>query len=531
MTTRAGTGAAYANYRGAKLNTTFLDRAGFGFNWDASFPWEVLGTPFATANATRAFETCTPHSFRGAPGGCDGCDPTLPTACYTLSYAEANGWYEALAAQGNYTTLTYFNVFELGQDILALTAPPKCSMHGHDLEVGLNIKNWTKYVDCKYNALVQGELRSAVVRCWNDEAPSCPRQGPNGSTTGLVQSAFNALVMDPAVAPYHAHVVEQAKRLVSLHPNPRVVGGVAIDRSDWSGLVNPDRDDGLTSVDGLPGASLLTSFISITNAVAAVLHGADRVLLLNDEIYRGDMLGAFDGIYDEYGDLMDGRHAVASAFLGLSKPVYIWFHDSTYPWGDRDPVTDSAYRIMLQNHLLLGCFPSVPFVECDHCLNTLNSTVPEDVWRSAFESYGPLFQLLRGRQWVLHAHALNVTGARGNVFFTHGGGAMVVPVVLGAGNAQVRLRVPTGRRVVAVQARRPSDDALHAGVTWSVNSAGTMLLAPSVTLGADGCVVLVVTLADKTAMKSDGDDTAASPTFERESRREKWNALPLFAPP
>ena len=202
-----GSGGAYANFRGGKLNTTFLDRAGFGFNWDASFPWEVLGTPFPVSiddarDSRVPFETCTPHSFRGAPGNCDGCDPTLPTHCDDgLTMPEVGRWYSELAAQGNFTTLTYFNVFELGQDIRSLNAPPggACSNTSAmgALQTGLNFSQWTQYVDCKYNELVRGHLRSAVVRCWNDDAPSCPRQGPNGTTTGIVQSAFNAVVLDP----------------------------------------------------------------------------------------------------------------------------------------------------------------------------------------------------------------------------------------------------------------------------------------------------------------------------------------------
>ena len=130
---------------------------------------------------------------------------------------------------------------------------------------------------------------------------------------------------------------------------------------------------------------------------------------------------------------------VASAFLGLSKPVVIWNHDNTYPWGARDPTTAFAYRRMLAAHLLLGVLPSLPFVECDHCLNTKNSTVPETVWRPAHEAYGPLFTLLRGRQWVFTAGAITTdarASMRSNVFTTHDGRRMVAPLISVAPNQQ-----------------------------------------------------------------------------------------------
>ena len=286
-----------------------------------------------------------------------------------MSYSQANGWYAELAAQGEYTSLSYFNVFELGQHIVGLDIelPSACPAAGGDskLQTGLNFSGWTSYVDCKYNKLIRGPLRPAVVRCWNEESPSCPRQGPNGTTTGLVQSAFNAVVMDPGVPAYREHVLEQARRLLHFHPDKRTVAGIAIDRSDWSGLVNPDRDDGITAVDGKPASCMLSSFLRVTAGLSDILRApaAGRVMLLNDEIFRADMMRPFDGIYDEYGDLMQGRHMAASAWLGLAKPVTIWFHDNTYPWAERDPVTALGYRHMLQAHLLMGVFPSIPFVE------------------------------------------------------------------------------------------------------------------------------------------------------------------------
>ena len=38
---------------------------------------------------------------------------------------------------------------------------------------------------------------------------------------------------------YKEHVLEQARRLVHFHRDKRTVAGVAIDRSDWSGLGEP----------------------------------------------------------------------------------------------------------------------------------------------------------------------------------------------------------------------------------------------------------------------------------------------------
>ena len=95
--------------------------------------------------------------------------------------------------------------------------------------------------------------------------------------------------------------------------------------------VNPARDDGVTSVDGKPASSLLGSFLAVTAAMSEIMRPAERLMLLNDEIYRVDMLGSFDGVFSEYGDLSEGKanFEKCGAFCGGSvfhvMLFFFWF--------------------------------------------------------------------------------------------------------------------------------------------------------------------------------------------------------------
>ena len=152
---------------------------------------------------------------------------------------------------------------------------------------------------------------------------------------------------------------------------------------------------------------------------------------------------------------------------------------------------------MLAAHLLLGVLPSLPFVECDHCVNTKNSTVPETVWRPAHEAYGPLFTLLRGRQWVFTAGAITTdarASMRSNVFTTHDGRRMVAPLVSVVAPNQhqtnVTIVLPSSLTPSSVTVWAPGD-VEGTAVGWNV-AHGHELTAIAVPLHMDGCAVVVV---------------------------------------
>lgn len=79
---------------------------------------------------------------------------------------------------------------------------------------------------------------------------------------------------------------------------------------------------------------------------------------------------------------------------------------------------------------------TAPVAGNDHCLE------PADWAEKAFLDYGPLFDALRGRRWVLEPHVLNVRDgkARANLFRVPDG--YVIPLVMAAGSQPVTIDMP-----------------------------------------------------------------------------------------
>lgn len=171
-------------------------------------------------------------------------------------------------------------------------------------------------------------------------------------------------------------------------------------------------------------------------------------------------------------------------------------------------------------------------MKCDHCLNTLDSTVPEVVWRPAHEDYGPLFRLLRGRRWVLTEHAVVVSPnstalVRANVFSTDEGGQLVAPLVgrqrtlaatprLAATVVSVRLSLPASMEVADVVIWTPGDDT-PAPVAWWVErrrkgAPAAQIVLDSVPLDlGDECAMVVVRCAASSEEGGTGSLSSTGP--------------------
>ncbi len=108
--------------------------------------------------------------------------------------------------------------------------------------------------------------------------------------------------------------------------------------------------------------------------------------------------------------------------------------------------------------------------------------------------YGPLFETLRGRKWVLQPRAVEVKGgaAKANLFAVPGG--YVVPVVFGGPAPQVEVTV----RGLRGRSKPSSCDALHPGVEeaaaikWAFRNGELRLAAPL----QRGCAILRVHCQD-----------------------------------
>ena len=155
-----------------------------------------------------------------------------------------------------------------------------------------------------------------------------------------------------------------------------------------------------------------------------------------------------DGPYDAFAD----RPAVLNgvALLCVHKPLLAWTSNS-------DPLSDEVF----QRQLYLGAFPTAPYPLNNHCIQP---SPQRDRW---YLDYGPLFELLRGKRWVLEPHCLEVVGgtAKANLFQVPGG--WVAPVIFGGTNSLAVVRI----QHVQGMNQEVRCEAVHPGVAKPVAAA------------------------------------------------------------
>jgi hypothetical protein len=231
------------------------------------------------------------------------------------------------------------------------------------------------------------------------------------------------VVMDCGGPRYRAFLLEQAQRHIEKLPDS---DGICIDRLDWLRWVNFRADDGVSWRRAQPVRSLYSSWRGLLPDLGALFHASNKVIFVNAMINRTDLLRHVDGIYHEFGH--NGRELNGTALQCVFKPAIAWTPDENALKPDPD-----AY---FQRHLYLGVFPTAPLPANDH---TIAASAWTDRW---YLDYGPLFDALRGRRWVLQPRAVEVLRgtAKANLFQT--GEACLVPVMLGGieKSATVRLR-------------------------------------------------------------------------------------------
>lgn len=167
----AGSGSAYADYRGeplSGLSAELLGATSGGINWDASFPWQVLGEPMPVAGTDldTVFTTCTPHS-----------SDVVSPPCSNLTLRQVQGWYDALAQRtselnatnraSTWRTMTYWNCFEYGQDVYSPGAPVAkwCDRSGLPPGPHSEAQLWIWNQSCARSQVAAGPFLDAVVPC------------------------------------------------------------------------------------------------------------------------------------------------------------------------------------------------------------------------------------------------------------------------------------------------------------------------------------------------------------------------------
>jgi hypothetical protein len=313
------------------------------------------------------------------------------TPKYPTSIRHVREYSEQMRRLG-FQVLNYFNVQEYGLDIQA-TPPPRKAARDEDL--------WRDA-----NDFIHYQMKDAILRT------------PEGKMMGAWEGG---VLLDHGEPVLRSFLEAQVKRHLDNLP---ASAGICIDRMDFLRLYNVHRDDGVSWKDGAPARSEAVSWLTLLDRLGGLVHGAGKVVYSNPLYDRLDLMRQLDGFYDELGWIPHKGNR--SAFLALNKPCIVWTTTTNNP----DP--DSYF----QRHLYLGQYVTAPFPVNNHAIPPSGASIDKQ-----YLDYGPLFDALRGRSWVLTPGVLQVEGgqAKANVFAVPGG--YVVPVTFGSARGSVTIRL------------------------------------------------------------------------------------------
>jgi hypothetical protein len=391
----AGCGA-YTAYFG-DLDAAKMLKMGFRVNWKASFDYPYMGMFLP-------------------PVGDD--EPWIDDKNTTATIRKMRD-YSHRMRQSGFHVLNYFNVTELGKDVVKGEVPPRRAKNDKDL--------WRNSNDYVYHT----GISDAIL--YYDGKPAGAWEG--------------GIAMDPGIPSYQKRLLEQARRHIERLPDS---DGICIDRMDYARIYDWHRDDGVSWLEGnKPARSLVISWQDTMSKLGAVMHGADKVIFSNPLYRRFDLFRHLDGLYDEAGQR--GSNMNMDALAAVRKPAIMW----TYVIADPDP--DSYF----QRHLYMGAYVTAPVPENDHTIRPSGMKVDR-----YFLDYGPLMDTLRGREWVLQPHVIEVPDeqAKVNLFSVPGG--YLVPVMFGGSAKSARIILHNLPRLPGQQGFRIQ--ALHPGQeTWA----------------------------------------------------------------
>jgi hypothetical protein len=309
------------------------------------------------------------------------------------SIAQLREYSHRMKAMG-FSVLNYFNVTEFG----ATAGMPKAA--DPSLAPADRWKNVHSFMQEEVNDGILLDLQGRRYSSWE-----------------------GCVVMDCGAPKYRAFLLEQARRHLEKLPDS---AGICIDRLDWLRWYNFKADDGLSWRRDQPVRSLYYSWRSLLSELGPMMHASNKVIFVNAMINRTDLMRHVDGIYHEFGHF--GRDLNGTALQCVLKPAIAWTPDENALKPDPDA--------FFQRYLYLGVYPTAPLPANDHTI------LPSEWADSHYLAYGPLFDLLRGRQWILKAHAVEVSdgSAKANLFRM--GEDLAVPVVLAGTNefASIRIR-------------------------------------------------------------------------------------------
>lgn len=371
-------------------------------------------------------------------------------------------------ARAGVATCAYANLFEFGWNVTAdLEVPPECT--GPQPSPTSTQGACHQHARCESVRALHDRFENGIIRDWQTNE-MLPPKGCLGQPCAM---------MDPADEEYSKHLLAMTAAAMRVAP----FAGLCIDRQDMVGRLNPNADDGVTwfasTSKGLRGGkarNTLFSFLNVTGRMGEQLHPNGKSIMINVHTSRLDMMRHVDGIFDEHGDIR--ANIALSGLLGLAMPVIIWNHG-----------TLTHLDTFLQTHLHYGCQPMVPVPNNDHSIHTTSAD-------ATFEAYAPLFAQLKGKEWVLTAHAATTSGAvaaRANLFRVDNC-SYTATVTLAAmnqtGNVTLRLRLPDMPSRLRVRGLWPQKGHQLRTLSWIMEQQEDVLVVEAPL--HRGCVLVLI---------------------------------------
>jgi hypothetical protein len=343
---------------------------------------------------------------------CDeACPPNKPR---WTTFRRMNDYAHYMRQQGFYV-LDYFNVTEFGKNMKDV---PVAAERANDPDL------WKHPIEFLKLRLPNAYFRPPMRTCYE---------------------AWGTDIGDPD---YRRFMLEQAKRHIERIPDS---AGICIDRMDWLRYYNLNADDGVSWVDGKPARSLHRSWLDFTALLGPLMHGAGKVIFVNNHSSKQlPLLRDVDGVYCEF--CQAGPALNATGLLCVRRPALGWTS------GEKDlrPNPDAFF----QRHLHMGVFPTAPYPGNNHCIT------PSPWVDKQYLAYGPLLDAMRGRKWVLRAHAVEVVGHKAKANFFEVPGGYVVPVTFGGQESKACVVLHGLPRLAEQKAFR--SEVLHPGETgWT----------------------------------------------------------------
>jgi hypothetical protein len=391
-----GTGA-YSSFEG-DLDAEKFKRMAFTVNWKADFDYPYQGMwmpPVPDGQKWPRLKAWTdePRFYLG-------------TSTSVPQMAE----YSRKMRQAGFHVLNYYNAAEFGAHIIYPSPPFRRSPSDPDF--------WKDPNDFLY-----GNLSDAIV-FHSEKAPRefQLQEGDSGAPGPVrVDWPWDDVILDCGEPSWQDFLLDQARKLIQKIPDS---SGICIDRLDYLRLYNFRRDDGVSWYDG-PARSLVSSWKDFVEKLGPLQHNAGQALFVDNHVKRLDILRQVDGIFEEFSDFGPSKNL--TALLGVFKPTIGWVSEA----GKFKPDADT----FMQRFLYLGTFPMAPFPQNDHCI--LSGRDADKIYMD----YGPLFEAMRGRKWVLLPRVIGIDrgDAKANLFKVPSG--YVIPVTFAtAAGATLTLR-------------------------------------------------------------------------------------------